>query len=84
MQKMKHANIIRLFEAIDTTKYVFLVMEYMSGLSLHGHIKSKDIKRLDEEEAKKLFKQVVEGIEYCHARCITHRDIKLENLLLDD
>ena len=30
-----------------------------------------------------MFKQVVSGIEYCHARCITHRDIKLENVLLN-
>jgi serine/threonine protein kinase len=39
---------------------------------------------LPEEEAKRVFKQCVEGIRYCHTRAITHRDIKLENLLLDD
>ena len=40
MMKMKHAHIVEMFEAIDTTKYVFLIMEYVGGGSLHGFIKS--------------------------------------------
>lgn len=72
-----------MLEAIDTPKYVFLIMEYVGGGSLHGYIKSQTRKRLNEREARRIFLQVVKGIEYCHARCITHRDIKLENILLD-
>ncbi len=59
-------------------------MEYVGGGSLHGYLKSKPLRRLEEWDAKRLFKQIVEGISYCHQRCITHRDIKLENLLLDE
>ena len=84
MEKMRNQHIIRLYEVIDTSKYVILVMEYIGGGSLHGYLKSKGNRRLDEKEAKRIFKQIVEGIRYCHNRCITHRDIKLENLLLDD
>ena len=84
MEKMKHPNIIRLYEVIDTSKYVILVMEYVGGGSLHGYLKSKPNRRLEESDAKRIFRQVLEGIKYCHSRCITHRDIKLENLLLDD
>lgn len=84
MEKMHSLFIIRLYEVIDTQKYVILVMEYVSGGSLHGYLKSHTNRRLPEHEAKRIFKQVVEGIRYCHNRCITHRDIKLENLLLDD
>ena len=84
MEKMRSQHIIRLYEVIDTGKYVIIVMEYVSGGSLHGYLKAHPNKRLPETEAKRVFKQVVEGIRYCHNRCITHRDIKLENLLLDE
>jgi serine/threonine protein kinase len=83
MERMRNQHVARLYEVIDTTKYVILVMEYVGGGSLHGYLKSKKDRRLDEAEAKRIFKQVVEGLRYCHNRCITHRDIKLENLLLD-
>jgi len=84
MEKMKHPNIIQLYEIIDTHKYVILVMEYIGGGSLHGYLKSKPNRRVEENDAKRIVKQIVEGLKYCHTRCITHRDIKLENLLLDE
>ena len=81
---MKHNSIVQLYEIIDTSKYVILVMEYVGGSSLHGYLKSKSKRRLEEWDAKRIFKQIIEGLKYCHSRCITHRDIKLENLLLDE
>lgn len=84
MEKMRHQHIVQLYEIIDTHKYVILVMEYVGGGSLHGYIKSKPKRRLEENDAKRIVKQIVEGLRYCHQRCITHRDIKLENLLLDE
>lgn len=59
-------------------------MEYIGGGSLHGYLKSKPNRRLEENDAKRIFKEIVESLKYCHSRCITHRDIKLENVLLDD
>lgn len=59
-------------------------MEYIGGGSLHGYLKSKSNRRLEENDAKRIFSEILEGLKYCHSRCITHRDIKLENLLLDD
>jgi serine/threonine protein kinase len=84
MEKMKNEHIIQLHEIIDTHKYVILVMDYIGGGSLHGYLKSKPNRRLEEDDAKRIIRQITEGLRYCHSRCITHRDIKLENLLLDD
>lgn len=84
MQKMDHPNIIKIYDTFETNNHVHIVMEYMGGMSLHGFLKMQPNRRLSEERAYKLFRQVVAGIYYCHSRCIAHRDIKLENLLMDD
>lgn len=56
MEKMRHEHIIQLYEIIDTEKYVILVMEYVGGGSLHGYLKSKPARRLDEADAKRIIK----------------------------
>jgi len=82
--KMNHSNILKLYDAFDTDNHVILATEYIRGKSLHAHIKSQPNRKLEEWEAKRIFKQIVCGIEYCHSRSIVHRDIKLENLLLSE
>lgn len=84
LEKMNHLNIVKLYDAFDTDRHVILVMEYVRGHSLHGYLKAQPNRRFEEWEAKKLFRQVVNGIEYCHSKSIAHRDIKLENLLMDE
>jgi serine/threonine protein kinase len=59
-------------------------MEYVNGGSLHGYLKGKPNRQMAEIEAKYLWQQVVFGIHYLHQRNVTHRDIKLENILLDE
>ena len=83
MQKLDHPNTIKLVEAIDSPNQINLVMEYVGGTSLNSYVRRKAAKKLDEEEAKYLFKQVVQAIDYCHNINVSHRDIKLENILLD-
>ena len=84
MERLDHKGIAKLYEAFDTHKQVFLIMEYVDGGSLHGYLKSKPNRQMNELEAKFLFKQVVMAIYYCHQRHVTHRDIKLENILLNE
>jgi serine/threonine protein kinase len=58
-----------------------LVMELCAGGDLLNFVRKR--KKLDEETAKVLFKQIIEGIGYIHSKKILHRDIKLDNILLD-
>ncbi len=53
---MNHANIVKIFEAFETDDNVYLVMEYVGGGSLHSYLKEKSDRRLDEEDAKRIFK----------------------------
>ena len=53
---MNHPNIVKIFEAFETESHVYLVMENISGGSLHSFLKDKSNKRLEEWEAKNLFK----------------------------
>ena len=84
LKKLNHNNIVQLYETIDTTKQLFLIMELVKGRSLHSYIHSKQGRKLEESESMRLFSQVLDGIEYCHKNGVVHRDIKMENLLLDE
>jgi MAP/microtubule affinity-regulating kinase len=84
LQKLQHPNIIRLHETLESSKQIYIVMEYVGKLSLQDYLKTTTLRRLQEPAGKSLFRQVVKGIEYCHRLHVAHRDIKLENILLDD
>lgn len=81
LKKLHHACIVRCFDVIDTPAKIYIVMENASSGSLLDYVRSK--KRLREPEAAKFLQQVVHGLIYCHSKGVIHRDIKLENLLLD-
>lgn len=59
-------------------------MEYVGKVSMHSFLKMKPERRISEKEAKRLFKQIAETLLYCHQMNVVHRDIKLENILLDN
>ena len=67
---------------IETSRQLFLIMEYASGGELFDYIVKR--KRLQEEEACKFVQQIISGVEYIHKIKICHRDLKPENLLMDD
>lgn len=79
-----HENIVKLYEVIDTSKFMYLVMELISGISLLSFLKEKENRIIPENECKNIYVQIVKGINYCHLKNISHRDIKLENVLLVD
>ena len=81
LARLRHDNVIRLFDVADTASHIFVIMEYAEGGSLLDYVRAS--KRLGEPESCRLFRQALAGIGYCHERGIVHRDIKLENLLLD-
>jgi len=81
LKKLKHRNIVQLYEIIQTKKNIYLIMDYAEGGELFEYISNK--KKLTEIESCKFFQDIINGLEYLHKQNIAHRDLKPENLLLD-
>lgn len=82
MSAIRHKHIIRLLEVFESSNHMYMVFEYAAGGDLLQLVKKK--RCLTENEARRIFRQVVYGVAHCHCRSVLHRDIKLDNILLDD
>ncbi|KAJ1935934.1 hypothetical protein EC988_008338, partial [Linderina pennispora] len=76
-----HPHIVRLYDVVQTAKFTMIVMEHNSGGELLQYIRKRG--RLHENEARVFFRQIVSAMDYTHRNCIIHRDLKLENVMLD-
>ena len=82
LKQIDNINIVKLYEVIDTQSYLYLVMEYIEGVSLLDTIRREENHYFEEQKALKLFIQILKAIIYCQNKNICHRDIKLENILI--
>ena len=80
LKKIRHSCVIRLLEVFESEKHFLMVMEYSGGGDLLQYVKKR--KRLNEQSAKAIFKQILYALGHCHCRSVLHRDIKLDNLLI--
>lgn len=81
-RQLNHPNIVSLYEILTTETSIFIVSEHCPHGDLLDALTRK--KRFSEQEAKTWFIQLVNAIQYCHSLGIIHRDLKLENILLDE
>uniref|UniRef100_UPI003AB0A125 NUAK family SNF1-like kinase 1 n=1 Tax=Centroberyx gerrardi TaxID=166262 RepID=UPI003AB0A125 len=78
---LRHANIIRFHEVFESRDKIVIVMEYASRGELYDYVHER--RRLPETEARDIFRQITSAVHYCHKNGVVHRDLKLENILLD-
>ena len=82
LKQLDHINIVKLYEVINTPSHLYLVMEYINGVSLLEIIKQEFNHYISQNRSLKIFIQVLKAIIYCQSKDISHRDIKLENILV--
>lgn len=81
MRTITHPNVVKLYEVFESNSHLLMVLEYARGGDLLHFVKDRG--RLCEDETRVLFRQIVEAVRACHIRNIIHRDVKLDNILLD-
>ena len=77
----KSDYVVKVFETYETKKHICIVMEYICAGNLLTYIRKRS--KLNEQNAKVIFKQIALGLHYIHSHGIVHRDIKLDNILID-
>lgn len=77
-----HPNVVKLLEVFENKKYVFFVTEYATNGDLLKYAKTHNF--VEEHEAKYMFYQIAMGLSYIHQQNIIHRDVKLDNILVDE
>ncbi|XP_054853446.1 serine/threonine-protein kinase SIK2 isoform X2 [Eublepharis macularius] len=82
MKMLDHPHIIKLYQVMETKSMLYLVTEFAKNGEIFDYLANHG--RLSESEARRKFWQILSAVEYCHSRKIVHRDLKAENLLLDN
>lgn len=81
LRQLNHPNIVQLHKMEESEHHYGIVLEYASGGELFDYILNH--RYLKDHAARRLFAQLISGVGYLHKKGIVHRDLKLENLLLD-
>jgi serine/threonine protein kinase len=81
MKMVRHPSVVKLYEVLASRNKIFIVLELVTGGELFDKIVAAQ--RFDEITARFYFRQLIEGVRYCHSQGVAHRDLKPENLLLD-
>ncbi|CAF4522892.1 unnamed protein product, partial [Didymodactylos carnosus] len=81
MQRMQHSNIVQLHEVMETENSYYIVMDLVQGQEFVKYLTKK--RQLDENETRRYIRQIVSAVDHMHRAHVIHRDIKLQNFMLD-
>ena len=81
LKQMRHPSVIQLYEAFESHKHILFVIELCCGGDLLTYVRKR--RKLQEDVAQVIFKHLLEGLSYCHSKGVLHRDIKLDNILIN-
>jgi serine/threonine protein kinase len=79
---IEHQHIVNLRDFLITTDYFCLFFEFVEGVQLLDYIIMHG--KLKETRARAFFRQILSAVDYCHRNSIVHRDLKIENIMVDE
>lgn len=80
---LKHPNIINFRDYFEDKESHYIVLDYIRGKDLLSFMQDRDFEPLSERAARSIFLQIIDAVEYCHERGVSHKDLKMENVMID-
>lgn len=80
LRKLNHENIVKLHYTFEDTNHLYIVLEFIEGRTLSGFLK----KNPSEDQVKSIARQLVSAVGCLHSNNIAHRDLKLDNIMIDE
>lgn len=81
MRRLHHPHTVKLFEVLASKAKIYFVMEFAQGGELFHKVAEG---RFSEDLSRRYFHQLISAVRYCHSAGVFHRDLKLDNLLIDE
>lgn len=83
LKSINHQNIVKLLDIVVSKDYTHLILEYCEGINIYEFMWNRGKLGVSEAFAKNVFTQLLSALEYLHSQKIYHRDLKLDNIMID-
>lgn len=81
MMLLRHPHIVQLRNLVAVGPYFYILMDYVNGGQLLHYIVKRQ--KLSEQNSRQFSRQIISALDYMHRNSIVHRDLKIENILID-
>jgi serine/threonine protein kinase len=83
-KRLHHPHIVEMKASFEDADFVYVIQNYVKGLDLYKFFEQRSFEPLEEGRAKRLFKQLVSALSYSGKNSVSHRDLKLENIIISN
>ncbi len=82
LKLLNHAQVVHLLDFVVTEHYYYLIFEHVPGRQLLDYVVQRG--RMKEDRARNVMRQILDAVDYCHKHSLVHRDLKIENIMMEE